>query len=154
MDRRWIEDRRGMIDARMRALDFFGTALEQDSVRERFWPAYEGLAEIILSLRQAIMACTEAGSSGESSELDAARRHADDAALQLYMLAEDAGIRQWVGEDALQTMRLDELHPSRLTAIRSCGPEGMWDELLSAYDTVFERIRLANIAHRRDEMDQ
>jgi hypothetical protein len=59
-----------------------------------------------LSLRQAILACMEAGGERESGNLDAARRHADDAALQLYMLTEDANVRQWLGERVLRTIRL------------------------------------------------
>ena len=145
----------------MRDLDFFGAALEDTWLRDQFWPAYGLLAETVFSLRQVILICMEAADRREiadsalsSRNVDAAQRRSNDAAMRLSILIEDANIRRLVGERALPIARSDQLHANRQTTIRNCGPGGMWDELLSAYDAVLESIRLAHIAHPTGEMDQ
>jgi hypothetical protein len=166
VDRRWLETRRDLVDERMRGLDFFGSALEQTPWREEFWPAYEALAKAIFSLRQMILACMDAGDKHETANpvrnLKKAQRHAGDAIVQLYMLTdvafyrlrEFAIVRHRLGESALQAIRRDHLRPNLLETIHDCAPEGIWDQLLQAYDVVFENIRLATIAYPTGEMDQ
>jgi hypothetical protein len=161
MDSQWMQDRRGVTETHMHALDFFGHALEKTPLREAFWPAYELLAETLFSLRQAILACLEADDMRDTMHpayhsrcLKTAQRHVDDAALQVFKLAGDALVRQSVKERGPGLGWLDQLDPARWTAERNGGLEATWDELLGAYHILFERVRLAAIAHPTGEMDQ
>ena len=139
----------------MNDLDFFGAALEDTPLRERFWPAYEQLADTVLSLRQAILMCMEANDTrdaGQSACLKTARRHVEDAALHLFQLTQDQLLRKsmqdrrsefaWLG----QRSRRDNESHDRL--------EATWDDLLKAYDAVLESVRLAHIAYPTGGMDQ
>jgi hypothetical protein len=161
MDTQWMESRRAVIDARLHALDFYGFALENTPLREKFWPAYELLAETIFSLRQAILACVEARDTRDTLHsayrancLKMAQRHINDAALQLFKLAQDGLVRRSVEERGPGLAWLDQLDPSRLAANLGGGLEVAWDESLSVYDVLFERVRLAAIAEPTGEMDQ
>jgi hypothetical protein len=157
-----MENRREVIEARLHALDFFGLALENTPLREEFWPAYELLAETIFSLRHAILACVEADDTGDTLHpayhsrcLKAARRHVDNAALQLFKLTQDAIVRRRSVEERRPGLAwLDERNPSRRASKQNGGLEAMWDQLLSAYQVLFEDVRLAAIAHPTGEMDQ
>lgn len=152
----------------MRGLDFFGAALEQTPLREEFWPAYDALAKAIFSLQQTILACIDASDDREANpevaarHVHQARRHAHDAIVQLYMLTDVAfyrfrdfrSVSRTLGESALRTLRADHLHPSLQETARTGAPEAIFDQLLKAYDAVFEHIRGAAIAYPTGEMDQ
>ena len=86
--------------------------------------------------------------------LKAAQRHVDDAALPLFKLAENALVRRTVEERGPGLAWLDRLEPSRQAANRNLGLEQNWDELLSVYEVLYERVRWASIALPTDEMDQ
>jgi hypothetical protein len=130
-------------------------------LREEFWLAYELLAETLFSLREAIPACLEADDMRDtmhpayhSRYLKTAQRHVDDAELQLFKLAGDALVRRSVKERGPGLAWLDQLDPARWAAKRNGGLQATWDELLGAYHILFERVRLAAIAHPTGEMDQ
>lgn len=161
MDRQWMETRRESTEARIHALDFFGSALESEDLREEFWPAYDVLAETIFSLRQAILVCMDADDTRDAMHpayhsrcLKAAQRHFDDAARLLHKLSSDALVRHSVEERGPGLAWLDQLELSFQAAGRKSGLQAAWDEMLSAYDILFERIRLASIAKPTGVMDQ
>ena len=153
--KQWVENRREVINARMNDLNFFGAALEHTPLREQFWPAYEGLADTLLSLKQAIIICMEANETsdtGKSAWLDAARRHVRHAALHLFLLLQDPLTRQSVQDRRLEVARLHQLR--RRAAESHAGLEAAWDALLKGYEDMFENIRLAHVAHPTGGMDQ
>jgi hypothetical protein len=154
-NKQWLENRREAIDARMNDLDFFGAALEDTPSREKFWPSYERLADTVLSLRQAVLACMETNETrgvGQSACLHAARRHVADAALHLFQLTQDQLLRRSIKSRRSEFSWLDQL--SRRVNERHDGLEAKWDDLLKAYDAVLRKVRLAHIACPTGGMDQ
>ena len=161
MDTQWMEDRRGLTEERIHALDFFGSALERTPLREQFWPVYERLAESVFSLRQAILACVETEDMRDTMHpayhsrcLKTAQRHLQDAAGQLSRLAEDPLVRRTVEERGPGLAWLDQLDVSGHVLQCNHDLAATWDTLMNAYYVLFERVRLASIAHPTGEMDQ
>lgn len=160
MNRQWMEDRRGVVDERLRALDFFGFALESTPWREEFWPAYELLADTIFSLRQTILACMEADDTRDAMHsayhsrcMSAAQHHVDETAVALSRLAKNVLVRRTVEERGPGLAWLYQLDRDHQAPQRD-PLEARWDELLRAYQILFERVRWASIAHPTGEMDQ
>jgi hypothetical protein len=160
MDRQWMEGACERTGARIHALDFFGSALETEDLREEFWPAYEFLAETIFSLRQAILACMTADDThdamhpGYRTRFKATQPHLDDAECHLLKLSHDALVRHSVEERGPGLAWLDQCKLSFQAAGRRGGLQAAWDEMLSAYDMLFESVRLASIAKPTGAMDQ
>ena len=161
MDRKWMEGGRDRTATRIHALDFFGSALEAEDLREEFWPAYELLAETISSLRQAILVCIEADDTRDAMRpayhsrcLSAAQHHVEDAGRQLRNLSHDALVRHSVEERGPGLAWLDQLKWSLQAAGQKDGLQAAWDDMLSAYDVLFESVRLAAIAKPTGVMDQ
>ena len=161
VDRQWMESGRERTETRIHALDFFGWALESEDLREEFWPAYEVLAETIFSLRQAILVCMEADDTRDAMHpayhsrcLKVAQRHVDDAEQQLQTLSNEALVRHSVEERGPGLAWLDQLQSSFRNADQKGGLQAAWDEMLSAYDILFECVRLASIAKPTGVMDQ
>lgn len=79
MDRQWMEERRGITEARIHALDFFGFALENTPLREEFWPLMNFLQKPYSRSGEAILACMEAYDTRNSQ-----RHHASGITLTQF----------------------------------------------------------------------
>ncbi|MDX2204732.1 MAG: hypothetical protein NW223_18430 [Hyphomicrobiaceae bacterium] len=141
-NRDWAWDRRAVIDACMRDLDFFGAALEDTPQREEFWEPYQRLANAAHSLKQAVVCFTD-GDGPPEAQASCFGQHLLEAALQLRDLSGDPAEREAnsIPETVSASPALAQLAAS-------------WDALYEALRAQFESIRLAHIAHPTGEMDQ
>ncbi len=161
MHRQSMEARHGVAETRIRALDFFGSALEAEDLREEFWPAYEYLAETIFSLRQAVRVYMQANETFDATDpayhprrLNTSRLHLDNAKRQLLNLSNHPLVRRSVEERGPGWVWLDHLSLSYSSDGREGELQAAWDMMMNVYDFLFECVRLASIAKPTGVMDQ
>lgn len=145
----WYEERLGAIEEQIRALDFFGWALENTPIRDQFWTTYRLLAEALFSLKDALALRSTSG-HGRIAQSKAMQHIKFAADLLLRIMSSDI-LRQHPIETEDSFTWLDRF-ASNDDSERTF--DELWEGIFRAYTSVFERVRLVHVACPTGEMDQ